>query len=650
MGYVIIGVMQSSEKLTRSIQTLSQEEEGLGYKLYTPSQSVSVKDPPTWKPTSADLRESAIQDIIEATWPVAQLRNQIRKLGVRPKGRSRAALSRQMIEVFMDRERLGEAVASLSQEARELYIYTLLRLSLQAFYAGDIPPLHTLAMSPALLQTEIENAGLVLNLEDQRILPSELLSFLPPLYLVSQITQVDADDIQGVRLSNPRRLIGQIQQFLNLVQESRCKLEPVLRWAPKGSRYYYMRDLMPVPASARDLLEMPHKQIQIELLAPVPRLNRATLEDWSQTLGLSPFGVEFLYHLLMRIGVLREGSPIALEPELAQHFLTLPAGEQIVVLFRFFGELTDWAAFWHVWRAGTIEAHWLHRPTYWGTFSYEAMLAQMVQAMRLAMLNILAILPHDVWLSGPQIAHMFSQLLPDNTSFKVAANLLTFSHELTGWEGMLQFYLEAMLEGPLHWLGLVDIAHQGGALEVFRLHHLQDLVWKRKETFPLSEVQVEAQEAVRFLADTGELFLEPPVPVAFLQHVETWAKPAGITEKAICYQQSLEDLHRAFEAGQNPETLRKAWEDGVGQAPPKGLLEWWAHWWERYGQVRLYAHQTLIKTRDEFALQELQVAIPEMQDALLGFLTSRDVLVREGEVAELLDKMKAKGYMPKDVD
>ncbi len=640
--------MQNSKKLTHSIRTLSQEEEALGYKLYTPPQSVPVKDPPTWKPTSADLREAAIQDIIEAAWPVAQLRNQIRKLGVQPKGRSRAALSRQMMETFMDRERLCEAVASLSQEARELYIYTLLRLSLKAFYVGDIPPLHTLAMSPALLQAEIENAGLILNLEDQRVLPAELLSFLPPLYLVSQISQVDADDIPETCLSNPQRLIGQIQQFLNLVQESGCKLEPILRWAPKGSRYYYMRDLMPIPASARDLLEVPHKQIQIELLAPVPRLDRATLEDWSQTLDLSPVGVEFLYHLLMRIGVLREGSPVAIEPELAQRFLTLPAGAQIAVLFRFFGDLTDWAAFWPAWRAGHIEAHWLHRPTYWGTFSYEDLLAQMLHAIRLAILHILAILPHDVWLSGPQIAHMLSQLLSDSASFKVTANLLTFSHKLAGWEGMLQFYLEAILKGPLYWLGLVDIAPQEGALEAFRLHHMQDLVWERKETFPLSEVRVEAQETVKFLPETGELFLEPPVPVALLRHIETWAEPAGITEKAICYQQSLECLHMAFEAGQNPETLRKAWEAGVGQAPPNALLEWWQRWWERYGQVRLYAHQTLISTRDDFALQELQVAIPEMQDALLGFLTSRAILVRQDDVAELLDKMKAKGYMPKE--
>ncbi len=640
--------MQRYKKLTHSVRNLNQEEEALGYKLYTPSQSVPVKDPPSWKTDPIDSREAAIHDIIEAAWPVAQLRSQIRKLGTRPKGRSRAALTRQMVEAFIDRDRLRETVASLSQEARGLYIYMLLRLNLQAFYVGEIIPLHTLAMSPTLLQAEIENAGLVLNLEDQRVLPAELLPFLPPLYLTSQISQLEPDDIQDARLSRPHMLIGQIQQFLNLVQEAECTLEPALRWAPKGSRYYYMRDLMPTPASARDLLEMPHKQMRIELLAPAPRLDRAILEDWGQTLGLPPFGVEFLYHLLMRVGVLRQGSPVAIEPELAQRFLTLPAGEQIAVLLRFLGELTDWAAFWPAWREGHIKAHWLHRPTYWGTFSYEDLLAQTVRAIRSAILHVLAILPHEVWLSGPQTVHILSRLFSDNLSFKVTANLLTFGHEFTGWEGMLQSYLGAMLKGPLHWLGLVDIAPQTGDLEAFRLHHLQDLLWSREPALPFPEIQVEARETVRFLPDTGELFLEPPVPVALLQHIETWAQPAGITEQAICYQQSLKRLHAAFEAGQSPETLCQAWESGVGQPPPETLRAWWEHWWDRYGQIRLYPHQALISTRDDFALQELQVAIPEMQDALLGFLTSRVVLVQSDEVTELLKKMKAKGYMPKE--
>jgi hypothetical protein len=94
--------------------------------------------------------------------------------------------------------------------------------------------------------------------------------------------------------------------------------------------------------------------------------------------------------------------------------------------------------------------------------------------------------------------------------------------------------------------------------------------------------------------------------------------------------------------------LRQAWENGVGESPPQALLAWWEHWWARYGQVRLYPHQALISTRDDFALQELQVAIPEMQDALLGYLTSQVVLVRSEDVSDLLKTMKSKGYMPKE--
>jgi hypothetical protein len=58
------------------------------------------------------------------------------------------------------------------------------------------------------------------------------------------------------------------------------------------------------------------------------------------------------------------------------------------------------------------------------------------------------------------------------------------------------------------------------------------------------------------------------------------------------------------------------------------IQQWWQTWWERYGHIRLYTEQTTLVTRDEFTLQELQVALPSMRDAIMGLVTPRVALLQ----------------------
>ncbi len=629
---------------------LTQEEQSLGYTFLSPPKSMPVKDPPVWQSSSSDVVDSVIQEIVDDAWPVALLRKQIRQLGIKPKGRARVDLARQMVETLMNPQRLRRAVNSLSQEAQEFYVYVILHLNLKNFYASEeITVLRPFSTPPVLLQSELSEAGLALDTEGEFIVPGRLMRFLPPLSLTLPKTEADVkSETHDIHLAKPQMLVGKIQRLLSLVQEREYALNPILRWNPEGSRYYYLRDLVPTPEGARELLGAPNQQLQIILRAPTPRLTEAALDEWSRVLALPPSGAEFLYHLLRRIGVFREGTPVVVEPKLMQRFLTLAAGEQIAVLFRYFTSLSDWAIFWPAWRAGHVQAQWLYRPSYWGSFSYELILAQTISALRQSTLNVLATLPHDTWLSVSEVSRVLFSFFPDELNFRVIANLLSFTLGEGGWESMLYRYLETLLQGPLRWLGLVDVAWQTEKLVAFRLHHVQDLLWERSEAFPISEVHFDQRKAVSFDVEAGRLRLRPPVPVELLQHIEMWAEPAGIDGPVMCYQQDLDRLYQAFEDGQTPKTLTQAWRTSAGFEPPEELAAWWAHWGAHYGKVRLYPHQALLQVRDEFAIQELQVAIPDMRESFLGLLAPRVALLNQENVEQLIDKMQAKGYMPKE--
>ena len=94
----------------------------------------------------------------------------------------------------------------------------------------------------------------------------------------------------------------------------------------------------------------------------------------------------------------------------------------------------------------------------------------------------------------------------------------------------------------------------------------------------------------------------------------------------------------------------REWEEAVELPPPAPLKAWWQRWWERYGQVRLYPHQTILVTEDDFAIQELRAALPKFQEAILGTIGPRVVLLRPQQSEAVVAEMEKKGYLPKVVE
>lgn len=633
----------------------------LGYKLLDPPAPFAAREVAEFRQVLLTLGrgaqpefflESAIARITEESWPVALLREQIEKLGLRPQGRTRVDLARQLITLLCDPGRLELVFSKLDAETQAFYAQLLLSFELGSWNADlrGMLLLRPLSQPPNVFSRRIVDAGLALEQETELLMiPPFLQRNLPRLYLPAEVFALPRAP-QREQLARPAYTVVQIQQFLGLLGARKITLRPVRQWtSPEAWQRPFSTGLLPTPEGARTLIKLrPHENLPVELLSPEPALAPDDLKYLSQTLSLPEAAVEGLYHLLVALRVLRPGSPVQVEPALLEAFLALEPGEQLAALLRLLPGLGMWAPFWDLWREGQVRLQWLYRP-YYGAISYPQVAAQVFANLSDLCLRYLALLPHDLWLAPATAVELLLRFVPKGdvlSSYRV----LLLTDTRGSWESFLALYLESLLTGPLHWLGLCDVGRDARSVfSAFRLHHLQDAIWLREKAFPLPPTVWTGAGRNHWAWKRETLLLRLPAPAAVMQLLHQWAEPAGVENDMLCYRPNVQRLHAAFEDGETVETLRERWLQSAGAAPPPELVHWWETWYRRYGHIRLYPHQAVLAATDELTLKEVQVALPELREGLLGLINARTALLRSGEVDRLLQQLTARGYMPKEL-
>jgi hypothetical protein len=619
----------------------------LGYTWDAPPPPTPLQHPPYWEWDELDPVGDMTRELVELEWPVAELRRHTRALDIQPKGRSRQDLAEQLAENFLDADRLARAIAKLSDEDRSSYASLLLEANLQSLYVLPQPrglSRRTLAPESGLVE-RLMARGLVLTEEQGIFLPYGLRRRLPPLF--APFSQVDEAE-NYTPAADPRELLSQIQQLLGLLQSETAKLRDVLRW--EAPPYPYAAPVTcwpPDPEDARKLIDYPQHQMKMGLRPRQPALNDESLDTWARAIGDTEERAEFLYHLMVNIGLIWSGSPVTVDHDLTQAWMSLPPGRQMGVIYGLWRNIPSWATWWSLWRRGDVKARWMYYG-YWSLMSLDDALRRTTHTLRWTLLEILSFLPHDQWIALADIAAWLEDLFPTLESHRYLAGL-DLQRKEGRWPGFLRAALEALLSGPLHAMGLVDIAPSLDEVASIRLRGLQRLHWGRAGAMELEVEGKLREDAVRFDAKEHVLEIATPVPPDIMNCVVTWAEPSGLSRNLIRYRLDVERLHRAFEAGEDPDTLSRRWEVCTGFEPLPEIAAWWQHWWSRYGHIRLYADQTLLQTRDAFTMQELQVALPSLQSSVLGLLTPEAAILKAEDVDEVRENLERQGYMPKEV-
>lgn len=621
----------------------------LSYVWLEPAKPVKPQAaPPFWTLTENDDPTDFIERLAGQEWRTDFIRQQITRLKLKPKGLRRVDLVRQLVEGFLDPDRFTQQLNTLNDEEQRYYLHLLLYTTLMGLRTQPTPldRMLSLARRSTALTQRILDAGLGFNDENgQFFVPFEMFKLLPPVYLPFDVEPSPATYVPA---ADPRLLLLKIHQLLNLVQSNTYRIRPRLRWRTPRAAFYGNEYLIwpPIPADAHRLLNNPPQQSTITLCPPEPYLDDATIAAWSASLDLTPAIAEFLYHALINAQLLLPGLPVTLNNALIQPWMMQTPNHQLKTLYRIYRTVVEWTDWWPDWRAGDIHIQ-MNYQNLWMLSGVENTLRTAQYTMRWVILNILAYLPHDVWLSVDKVARFLVKLYPEpSTHYYLQGLLCKDAHD--NWEGFLDTALRATLRGPLHVLGLVEAAPDLENIELFRLRRLQSLQWNRPEVLLDETATPFSRDDVAFRPRELALAITPPARAEFLAAVQQWSEPRGLVDNKLRYQLDVSRLHKAFEQGETPETLAETWEQHAGFPPLPDVQKWWQSWWAHYGHIRLYTGQTTLVTRDEFTMQELQVALPTMRQAIMGLVTPRVALLQTEQVNRIVSGLERQGYMPKE--
>jgi hypothetical protein len=229
-------------------------------------------------------------------------------------------------------------------------------------------------------------------------------------------------------------------------------------------------------------------------------------------------------------------------------------------------------------------------------------------------------------------------------------------HNRGDWDKSVRYVLAAMIEGPLQWLGLVELGYPQGASGSERDAALYPTLSALRVT-PLGRWLLTGKGEPSLVMLTSQT-LEPP---AWLD-AETWRLPpsAGSTEltticralgqpagKPFTYRLTNESIERALLAGFAPPAIAAEFE-GANIPLPTATLARIEQAAGRIGRVRVYEELTLIELADDYALKEL-LAGTSLKKHLVCQLSPRLAVIKPEAADALAKELVEKGYTPRVV-
>lgn len=287
---------------------------------------------------------------------------------------------------------------------------------------------------------------------------------------------------------------------------------------------------------------------------------------------------------------------------------------------------------------------------------------------RQSLVALLAQAPLHQWISFPAFARLVYRLTP--AFLQRRQRLFTPQHwwienqegrrlhpvQLSDWLLAEGRYLARLLQGPLHWWGINDLAlAPDGRLLAFRLTSMAKLLLKgmlRDETPELPLPGAPEQDAPAIAAsESGELLLASSAanwPV--IELVERFAEVQGIRAGQLCYRLTPQSFGAALSRGEAAAPLLDLLRQAMEQAgTADGALARMLHQLERrvanYGRVRLYAEATLLEVADTLVIRELS-ATTSLDKQIIRSIHPTLLLLKKQGGELLVEELKGRGQLP----
>ena len=631
-----------------------------------------------WLSEGFEARRTRMQRELGEILPglkMQQLRDIIKRRGWRIRGTRKADLTSALAARLAEATETASATARLSLAERKALQAVLLLDSGSGLTGDDVTSILQVPRKDASAWlSSLAGQGFLMAIEgtfwvqDKYVygprhqLPAAVRSILPPLAEVKEVG-IPAGE---VAVSPPYALLAALHRVWQHMERYAVHLRPP-RPRPRMERFHkILEDWDYVPVELAQLQGQYSWSYGPEAALTIPPAPSALADEAVQALtplcGGEPERVDFIYHLLLEMGLVAPGSPVTVQQDRMYRFLRHSEAEQQALLARTYFRLEGWSEINSVQRhAGRLA---LRRSARDISFKPADLRAELARARNLV-LRACGCLPDRAWVDLTEIVEPlrsvwndFSDIPPSiSTAHRGKARWWAVS-DITGklldgkdaeqWNLAQGNFVQAIVQGPLHWLSLVDLCRRHGELVAFRPLGLADLLWDRAPvvaaeafaaTIPEDAVSVDAAEMTITVRPSGI----GGMAHSLLGHIGNLEEP---TPQRFVYRLSREVVHEAFESGLSLEDLLRDWEEHLAVPLPEAMQERLTDWWASYGRVRLYENLTVIEFADDVALRELKVGTSLAQH-IVAEISPRLAIIPRSSMGPLMDELVGKGYTPK---
>lgn len=527
--------------------------------------------------------------------------------------------------------------------------------------------------------TEIVTLGSNFAGELTNSFPFSLARYFPPLLETVVPSSWQLEDAQSghtVQMADPQAIVRAIQNLLLLIEQEPPQLRPpqprplIEKYQTGLQGWSYVADeIATLYASAS-----PRNPRQQAAILTVPPPDYALSEEAAEKflpLAQNTAHLDFLYALMVAAGLIQAGSPVRLWPSIRDPFLMRRPEQQHAVLVHTYFQMSGWTELWEAQRRSP------HLRLKRRTTAYNQSPASVVRNLaeyRRVVLRLLAFLPDNRWILAEQIAPLLrafwawtgGQIITYYNNERTSTWFLAWDdRELDAdnsqdWQRGVWAFFSAILQGPVHWLGLADLVLDGEKLHAFRLHGLTDLYWDRVESLdfaelspPVSEVsestptgEEESSDALS-VDKTGRIRVDTAVTtIPGHNLLRKLGRVVSSMVGLFVYKLDLDVVYATFESGLTLDDLVAEWNAALPVEMPRSVHSQLSQWWKSYGQTRIYRNATLIEFGDDYALTEMK-AVTGLEKALVAELSPRLVLIDRNAVSDLVAQLEKAGYTPK---
>ena len=633
---------------------------------------------PPWVSESFQARRARMQrelgDMLSA-FKMQQLRAIIKRRGWPIRGTRKEDLTHSLAPRLGAAAETASAVARLSLAERMALQAVLLLDSGCGITADDIAPVFRVPLKDAnTALMSLAGQGLLISTTETYFvgkrwvhgpvyrLPPAIRCSLPPLAEAKKANIPSGEIV----VSPPFALLVAVHRVWQQMAQQEMHLRPPMPRPRMERLYKVLEDWDYVPVELVQLQGRHSWDYGLEAALTIPPLPFALDDEAMEALTLlcggEPDLVDFIYHLLLEMGLVAPGSPVRVQRDVVYRFLRHSEAEQQAMLARTYFRLESWSEISDLQRrAGRLS---LRRSARDISFKPEKLRAELARARGLV-LRACSCLLDRTWAGLDEILRPlrgawsdFPDLPPaPSGTYRGKARWWAVS-DVTGkrldgehaeqWNLAQGNFVRAVIEGPLHWLGLVELCRRDGELVAFRPLGLADFFWDRVPVVAAEAVAVPALEDA-VLVDGAEMTIAVrPSSIGAEAHslLGRIGKLEEATPQRFVYRLSKEAVHEAFESGLTLEDLLRGWEEHLAVPLPESAQERLTEWWANYGRVRIYENLTVIEFADDFALRELKAGT-SLARHIVAEVSPCLVIIPRSSAKLLMEEMVQRGYTPK---